>query len=291
MAEVSRLLEPVVNANLGGDAPAAAPEARRVVVAGGGPAGMEVARVATARGHHVTLVETQPFLGGQLHLCARPAFKDEIRQLTGFLTAELKRLEVDVRLSTPLTAELIDELRPEVVVVATGSCPAPLPVPGGDAAHVVTAWDALAGTARVGNDVVVVGGGAVGVETALFLAQENRRMTVVEMLNRIAEDESPTMRPFLERQLAHHEVTILTEHTVLEVRPGSVVVTAEGSITRHELRCDTVVSAVGTRRNAVLIDELTDRGIRFLTVGDCAEDSTGTIAGAIHGGFNAALQI
>ncbi len=128
---------------------------------------------------------------------------------------------------------------------------------------------------------------AEGKEAAL----RRLHIEMTEYASRIAEDESPTMRPFLKRQLAHHEVTILTEHTLVEVRPGSVVVTAEGSATRHELRCDTVVSAVGTRRNAVLIDKLTDRGIRFLTVGDCAEDSTGTIAGAIHGGFNAALQI
>ena len=188
-------LECAINANLGGDPPKRTERPRRVLVAGGGPAGMEAARVAAGRGHRVTLVEKQPYLGGQLHLCAKPTFKDEIHQLTQYLTAALGRLEVDIRLSTALTVELLDEIRAEVVVVATGARPAPLKVPGGDAANVVTAWDALADTAEVGRDVVIIGGGAVGVETALFLAQEDRQITIVEMLDQIAQDESADHAP------------------------------------------------------------------------------------------------
>jgi NADPH-dependent 2,4-dienoyl-CoA reductase/sulfur reductase-like enzyme len=286
-------LQCAVNAEIGEPVQAtvqpAAP-AKRVLVAGGGPAGMEAARVAAVRGHQVTLLEREDELGGQLALCAAPSFKEEINRLTEYLTGALRRLAVEVRTSTPLTAEALDELRPDVVIVATGARPAPLPVPADAHENVTTAWAALAGEVRLGRKVVLVGGGAVGVETALYLAAPEREVTIVEMLDRIGGQESPTMLPFLERWMQEAEIRILTGHKLVEVREDAVVLEAEGE-PPVVVACDTLVNAVGTTRNAVLVDELSQRQLECHLVGDCSPTSAGTIADAIHEGHRAGAQV
>jgi 2,4-dienoyl-CoA reductase-like NADH-dependent reductase (Old Yellow Enzyme family)/thioredoxin reductase len=267
--------------------PAATP--KRVLVAGGGPAGMEAARVAALRGHTVTLVEERPVLGGQLHICATPQFKQEVHRLREFLVGALERLKVDVRLNTGLTIELLDRMRPDAVIVATGARPAPLRLPGAGDARMLTAWEALADESRVGSRVVIVGGGAVGIETALFLARPDRRVTVVEMLDRIVGKESPTVMPFIERRLRECGILILTRHKVVDAAQGAVVVECDGA--RQTIECDTIVNAVGTLRHAVLVDEITGRGIECRLAGDCSESSSGTIADAVREGFRAGCSI
>jgi NADPH-dependent 2,4-dienoyl-CoA reductase/sulfur reductase-like enzyme len=251
---------------------------------------MEAARVAARRGHHVTLVEKEDVLGGQLHICSAPAFKEEVGRLTEYLIHALEQLSVDMRLSTGLTWELLDSHRPDAVIVATGALPAPLQVPGMEKSRVVSAWAALAREVDVGRNVVIVGGGAVGIETALFLAEEKHRITVVEMLDRIGGRESPTMMPYIKRRIREEDIRILTGHKVIEVREDGVVVeSAGGSV--ETIACDTIVNAVGTRRNAVLVEEIKRRRIECYLAGDCSEKSSGTIADAIHGGFSAGLRV
>lgn len=268
--------------------PAAVP--KTVLVAGGGPAGMEAARVAAIRGHRITLVEQEEVLGGQLHICSAPAFKEEVRRLTEYLTHSLQTLEVDVRLSTKLTPELLDSVRPDAVIVATGAVPAPLKVPGTEDSGVVGAWAVLAREAEVGENVVIVGGGAVGIETALFLAEDKRRITVVEMLDKIGGQESPTMMPFIERRIREKGMRVLTKHKVVELGRGTVVVESDDG-TVETITCDSIVDAVGTRRNAVLVEEIKRRKIECHLAGDCSEESSGNIADAIHGGFRAGSKV
>jgi 2,4-dienoyl-CoA reductase-like NADH-dependent reductase (Old Yellow Enzyme family)/thioredoxin reductase len=273
--------------------PAASP--RRVLVIGGGPAGMEAAHVAARRGHDVTLVEQQTRLGGQLPLCSAPPFKHELSRLTTCLMAHVARQGVRVRLGSEASIDtLLDELRPDAVIVATGALPAVPPIPGLHASHVVTAWQALAETAAVGARAVVIGGGAVGVETALFLAPRGVHVTIVEMLDQIASDESATIVPFLHAQLANHHVDVLTGHRVVEVTARGVVVAAAGAAAQgdsRELACDTVVVAAGTRRQETFESDIRSRGIECHVIGDCAEQSAGTIAGAIRDGFWAGMHV
>jgi NADPH-dependent 2,4-dienoyl-CoA reductase/sulfur reductase-like enzyme len=290
----SQPLRCAINATIGeADSVSIAPAAalRRVLVIGGGPAGMEAAHIAARRGHHVTLVEREPRLGGQLPLCSAPPFKHEISRLTQYLSTQVARQGVEVRVGadTPVEA-LLDELRPDAVIVATGVSPVTLPVPGMDRANVASAWSVLADAVPVGRRAVVVGGGSVGVETALFLAPRGIEVTIVEILEKIAGGESPTILPFIHAQLERYRVRVLTQHRVLSVdAEGLRVATPDG--TTLSIECDTVVIAAGTRRNPTFAEAITARGIECHVVGDCSDSSTGTLAGAIHEGFWAGMKV
>lgn len=282
-----------INAEVGegesaGLRPAVTP--RKVLVGGGGPAGMEAARVAGLRGHHVTLAERESQLGGQLRICAAPPFKAEINLLTEYLAGELQRLSIDIRTGTTLTADALNELQPDAVILATGARPAPLPVPAGDNPNVVTAWAVLEGDADVGRQVVIVGGGAVGVETALFLAAAGRHITVVELLDRIGGQESPTIMPFITRRIREEGIRILTGHRLIGIRGDGVIVEPAGQPPVF-IACDTVVNAVGTMQNAALKEEIERRHIECHLAGDCSATSRGTIADAIREDYRAGLQV
>ncbi len=270
-------------------APAAA--RRRILVIGGGPAGMEAAHIAARRGHEVMLVERESRLGGQLPLCSAPPYKHEISRLTQFLTNQVARRNVEVRLGakTPVS-DLLDEIRPDAVIVATGASPVRLPVPGSDRANVVTAWDVLAGSAAVGPRAAIVGGGAVGVETALLLAPRGIQITIVEMLEKIAAGESPTILPFIHAQLKRYGVRVLTQHRLASVEADGLSAAAPDGTTLA-IQCDTVVMAIGTWRNPTFGDEIGARGLECHVVGDCTDGSPGTLAGAIHDGFKAGMSV
>ena len=264
---------------------------RRVLVIGGGPAGLEAAHIAARRGHRVTLVEREPRLGGQLPLCSAPPFKHELSRLTQFLTTQVARRGVDVRLGVDASIDaLLDQIRPDAVVVATGATPATPAVPGMDRESVVSAWSVLAGTVRVGPRAAIVGGGSVGVETALFLAPHGIEVTIVEMLEKIAAGESATLLPFIHAELARHRVRVLTQHRVESVEAdGLRVIPPDGST--RSIPCDTVIVAVGTQRNPTFAEEIEARGLECHIVGDCAEASRGTLADAVHDGFWAGMKV
>ena len=283
-----------INATVGEPEPvtiAPAVARRRILVVGGGPAGMEAAHIAARRGHQVTLVERESRLGGQLPLCSAPPFKHEISRLTQFLTNQVARRNVEVRLGakTPV-ADLLDQIRPDAVIVATGVSPTTLPVPGIDRANVVTAWDVMAGATIAGPRAAIVGGGSVGVETALLLAPRGIQVTIVEMLEQIAAGESPTILPFIHAQLEHYGVRVLAEHRLVSIEADGLRATGPDGTT-IAVECDTVVMAVGTRRNPTFEAEIRARGLECHVVGDCADGSPGTLAGAIHDGFKAGMSV
>jgi pyruvate/2-oxoglutarate dehydrogenase complex dihydrolipoamide dehydrogenase (E3) component len=290
----SQPLQCAINATVGEAGPveiepAAGP--RRGLVIGSGPAGMEAAHIAARRGHRVTLVERKAELGGQLPLCSAPPHKHELSRLTRYLTAQVERQSVDVRLGSEAPiGELLDEVMPDAVIVATGSSPARLPVPGIDRPHVVTAWDVMAGTARVGERAAIVGGGSVGVETALLLGPRGVSVTIVEMLDAVGAGESPTVMPFIRAELKRYHVRVLTGHRLTSIEDDGLRAQApDGSAV--DVTCDTVVIAAGTRRNPTFTDDIATRGIECHVVGDCAEGSPGTIAGAIRDGFRAGMAV
>jgi 2,4-dienoyl-CoA reductase-like NADH-dependent reductase (Old Yellow Enzyme family)/thioredoxin reductase len=290
----SKPLECAINPEIGAPEPRAiAPAARRrrVLVIGGGPAGMEAARVAALRGHDVTLVERAGKLGGQLPLCAAPPYKDEINRLARYLETQVARLGVQVRLNAgEPVGTLLDEVRPDAVVVATGGHPAMPALPGFDSRIVVTAWAVLAERASAGRRAAIVGGGAVGVETALFLAPRGTEVTIVEMLEKIAGGESPTIVPWIESQIRRFGIRVLTRHRVLGLDDAGLHVSGPdgGALA---LECDTVIVAAGTRRNATFAAEIEARGIECHVAGDCSEAAAGTLAGAVHDGYRAAMSI
>jgi len=145
---------------------------KKVMIIGGGPAGMEAARVAALRGHKVSLYEKTGRLGGQLFLAAAPPGRGEFLTFLRYLENQMKILQVVVHTGTKVTPLHLEAEKPDVVVVATGADPAIPAIKGMDQPHVVMAWDVLQGKADTGKEVVVIGGGAVGLETAFFLARK-----------------------------------------------------------------------------------------------------------------------
>lgn len=219
--------------------------AKKVVVAGGGPAGLEAARTAALWGHRVTLYEKRDSLGGQALLAAMPPTKEVWLEVVRCRVKALQRLGVETRLGSELTPEVVRELSPDVVIVATGSAPLLPDIPGTERDNVVTAQDVLSG-AQVGARVVVIGGGLVGCETADYLAQLGKDVTIVEMLRHTAQDISPAARYFLRRRLRERNVKILTSTPVKAITDVGVVITSDGEERTLE-PVDTVVLATGAR--------------------------------------------
>ncbi|MDO8473048.1 MAG: FAD-dependent oxidoreductase [Dehalococcoidia bacterium] len=267
---------------------------KSVLVIGGGPAGMEAARVAAARGHKVALWERDNSLGGNLASASVPEFKKEYRSLTNYLATQIGKLGVDVRLGTEATPESIQKMKPDVVFVATGSTPVIPDIPGADKEKVCTAVDVLLGTKKAGKSVVVIGNGSVGCETALFLAQNGKRVTIisrrssVEVVDKIAGDMFVYNRMHLIKLLDEAKVRILAGITVSAVsEEGLIVADKDGNETT--LEADTVVLAVGMKRSENLARALADKVPQVYVIGDCVEPRK--VINAIREAYRAARLV
>jgi 2-enoate reductase len=265
-------------------------EAKKVLVIGGGVAGMEAARVAAVRGHKVTLYEKNDQLGGHVLTASVPSFKKDEAALLDWYKTELGELNVKINLGKKVTPELIKKEKPDEVIVATGSKPVIPDVPGINKDKVATAIDLLLGKKKAGNNVVMVGGGLIGCETALWLAQQGKQVTIVEALKNLMQSGSPVPRPnmmMLRDLLKFHKVKVLTETALCEVTDDGVVV--EKASNRTTLPADTVVIAVGLKPDQELYNSLKDSVSNLHLVGDAIEARN--IMHAIWDGFEAARNI
>jgi len=260
---------------------------KRVFVAGAGPAGMEAAMVAAKRGHEVHLFEKEDRLGGQYYLAAIPPAKGEIASFIAWLRKQLDDNSVSVHRETELTEEIVGREKPDAVVIATGSTPVPLNVPGIEG-HAVTAHDVLEGRADVGRRAAVIGGGMIGAETAHHLAHHGRKVTIVEILPDVAQDEQDYVRRFLLNGLAEKGVTIYVHATVTAVKDGTLVIERDGK--RETIGpFDTVVTAVGLKPSNELQSRLEGKVGRVVTVGDAA--GVRKALEAVAEGYRAGLAI
>ncbi|NML42828.1 FAD-dependent oxidoreductase [Ramlibacter sp. G-1-2-2] len=247
-------------------APAA--ERKSVLVIGGGPGGMEAARVAALRGHRVQLWEKEGELGGNMRPGSGPEFKEIYRRLNDYLRHQLKKHGVEVALEQEATPERVKALGPDAVVVATGSTPVIPGIAGADRANVVTANDLLTGQAQAGATVVIIGGGVVGCETALYLAQLGKKVSIVELQAAAGGDMYYINRMHMMRLLAEAEIEILTRSKVSEIAEAGVVFSdAQGE--RRTLPADTVVLAVGFRPTTGLLQRLEGTVDELFPIGDC----------------------
>jgi 2-enoate reductase len=222
-------------------------EPRRVMIVGGGVAGMEAGRVAALRGHGVTLYEKSDRLGGHVAEAAMIPFKTGEPRLLDWYKTELEELRLDIRMKIEVTPDLIDRENPDVIIVATGSIPIVPDVPGIHGRNVVSACDLIADGRDTGARVVVVGGGQVGCETALWLAQKGKMVTVIERLNDVlvADRSLPHMnRIMLLDLMKYHKVEVITGAALLEATEQEAVIERK-DFRRDALPADTVVLAAG----------------------------------------------
>ncbi len=268
---------------------------RSVVVIGGGPAGCEVARIGRLRGHDVILLEKTDRLGGQFNLAAVPPGKGEFKKLVDFYRHELKRLGVDVRLRSEGTPDLLGSLSADVFVLATGSTPDRPPIPGIDQTHVISGHHILDGTEDIGEGpVIVIGGGATGLETADYLSDKDISVTVIEMLDRMGRDmiEGIGVRESLLARLVSKNVALLTGHRVVAILEDGVLVSDRplvGGGMERRLPCKKVVLSIGMRPEIGPARLETQAQGKWYRVGDC--QSPGNALEAIEQAFELALKI
>lgn len=261
---------------------------RKVLVVGGGPAGMEAARTAAIRGHEVVLWEKKEKLGGQLLLAAVAPHKEVIGRLNKYMAVQLKQAGVQVLLEHEATAESVKAAKPEVVVLATGSTPFIPDIPNVRRDNVVLASDVLAGRQGVGNRVVVIGGELVACETADYLAQKGKIVTIMRRGPSMAANLNPRARDNLLARLTRNGVTMLTSVRYEEITDRGLVITdKEGN--RQNIEADTVVLATGAIQNTELATQLEGQDITLHLIGDCV--TPGKIIDAIRDGARVGREI
>jgi 2,4-dienoyl-CoA reductase (NADPH2) len=289
---------------------------KKVMVVGGGPAGMSAALAANERGHSVTLYERSDRLGGQLFLAAAPPGRQEFLELAKDLRKQVALKGIRVVLNQDVDAELLERESPDAVILATGAVPLTFPIPGADGPNVVQAWDVLEDKVVTGRRVVIIGGGAVGVETALFLAEKGtlsgdelkfllvnkaedpdtlyqlatrgtKKIVLIEMINKIGKDIGRSTRWGMLQDMTRFGVKADVETRAVEITENGVKVEYGGAV--EEIPADTVVTAGGAESFNPLQKLLEEKGIPFRVAGDAGR--VATAFDAVHGGFAAGREI
>ena len=265
-----------------------ASKSKKVLVVGGGPAGMEAARVTASRGHQVSLWEKELSLGGQLKAACAAPHKDSIGALVPYFVAELKNLGVKVKLGMEATPEMIIQFAPDALVVATGGMAVAPEIPGLEKLCPVQAVDVLFGKSKIGNNVVVMGGELVASEVAEFLATNGKKVTMVRRGPEMAQKVSPSLRGFLLERLKNAGISMLNGVTYdRATEEGLVITTKDGE--RKTIEADTVVLAVGAVSEQRLYQEVKGRVAEIYLIGDSV--SPRRIGEAITEGFQTGLAI
>ncbi len=264
---------------------------KRVVVIGGGPGGLYAAWMCAKRGHQVTLLEKSEELGGHLLVASYPPAKGEIAPAIRSLIVRCRQAGVDIHTGTAATPELIQQLAPEAAIVATGSTPLVLPIPGLADCGYINAEDMLTGKQNVGKKVLIVGGGMVGAEAAEHLAERGHQCDIVEMKPVVGEDIMPEPRKYIMASLEHHKVGQITNAKVSEFFTDGVRYTSTVDGTEGELRgYDNIVLAMGYRSNNPLEEPLKALVPQVFVIGE-ARQAPGNSMIATGDALNAALAI
>jgi 2,4-dienoyl-CoA reductase-like NADH-dependent reductase (Old Yellow Enzyme family)/thioredoxin reductase len=245
---------------------------KKVIVIGGGPAGIVSALVASQRGHEVTLYEKQNEIGGLLVPSSVPSFKEEIRRLLKYYREEIADSNVQLKVNQTCTPDLIKHLSPEVIVISVGASPFLPDIPGSSKGNIITAVDTLLDISHVkGENIVVIGGGGVGCETALYLAQNGKNVSIIESLDELlALEEVKYNTVWLIDKLKQANVKAYTSSKLTEITPTSVKF-VNSKVKMHELPADSVISALGLKPDTSMVNKMTEACTESYVVGDCVE--------------------
>ena len=246
-----------------------AQQKKKVIVVGGGPGGMEAARVAALRGHEVTLYEKEGELGGQLQVAAAPPGRDKLNYIMEYYSHQLPKAGVKVELGREVDEKLVQEAKPDVLIIATGAEPLVPDIPCARSENILIYRDILNGEAEVpGEKVVVAGGGTVGCETSLYLAEQGKQVTILEMVEELAVDEEPITRyDLLTQQLPEAGVQSLTRRTIIEITDKGVTV-LDPMGRKSLIEADSVVIALGARSVQTLEEKVKDIVPEVYVIGD-----------------------
>ena len=266
-----------------------AAQKKKIAVLGGGPAGLEAARVAALRGHDVTLFEKTTTLGGQLNIACVPPRKEEMRRAAQDLIHAVCNAGVHLCMGQTRTAEQLKDAGFEAVINAVGAHSAAPRIPGIDSVNVADAWKVLAGEQQVYGTVAVIGGGMVGCETAEYLAARGCKVSVIEMMDKIAAGESTTILPTLLENYKTYGVEQYPSHKVKEFRMDAVVCENKDGA-EVTIPCDYIVLAMGARSNEFDADALEAASIPVYSIGDAAGKAA-DISNAIRTGYDTACQL
>ena len=266
-----------------------AAQKKKIAVLGGGPAGLEAARVAALRGHDVTLFEKTTSLGGQLNIACVPPRKEEMRRAAQDLIHAVCNAGVHLCMGQTRTAEQLKDAGFEAVINAVGAHSAAPRIPGINSVNVADAWKVLAGEQQVYGTVAVIGGGMVGCETAEYLAARGCKVSVIEMMDKIAAGESTTILPTLLENYKTYGVEQYPSHKVKEFRMDAVVCENKDGA-EVTIPCDYIVLAMGARSNEFDAAALEAAGIPVYAIGDAAGKAA-DISNAIRTGYDTACQL
>lgn len=266
-----------------------AEKVKTVWIAGGGPGGMTAAITAAERGHKVTLFESSDKLGGSLNYTDKDQkFKRDLHLFKEKLVARVGELPIEVRLNQKLTPELVQEVHPDALFLAIGAAPVFPPIPGLSAETVTTGYDCYQNPEKVGHKVVCIGGGLVGAELAIYLADQGHEVTVVEMTDKIAAEANMHHGTAVRENLEKYKVNCLTSTRCVAVKPGAIEVEdAEGK--RSTLSGDTIVLSAGYRARTREVDTFFGLTEELAVIGDCKKATR--VRGAVHDGVFAALNL
>jgi len=249
-----------------------AKKSKKVLIVGGGIAGLEAARVASMRGHNVCLFEKSRELGGQWNLAGVCLRKQEYREVINYYLRQLTNLSVKIELNKSVDAILLMEVDPDIVVIATGAVPIIPRIPGLDKSNVFTAHDVLLGKADPGQNNLIIGGGLVGLETADFLVERGKNATIVEMLKVVGKDESILRKPYILKRLSRGSVQMFASTEVKEITKDGVFVVDKDGREKSIGPYDMIILAVGSESvNHTFTDHVKDKAPKVYVIGDAVK--------------------